>query len=217
MSRLSCLEVEPLLAEYLEATPGSAVPEVEQHLASCAACRATVEDMRLALSWTRAVEEAPVPPQLVRRILEQTGERPEGALAGWRGRLRAWFRPVLEPRFAMGMAMTLISCSLLLNAAGVNLREISLSDLNPASLYFNIDRRAHLASSRAAKFYRDLRIVYEIQTQLQALREESATPEEKAAPPAPEKKQEAPRPETQQKQQNRKWSREMSLVAAVIL
>ena len=216
MNRLTCLEVEPLLAEYVEGAPAAASPGLEEHLSSCAACRATLEDMRLALSWTRSAEELPVPWQLVTRILDLTGSPAKAEPVGWSGRLRGWFQPVFEPRFAMGTAMALISFSFLLNAAGVDLRNVSLADLNPARVYFNIDRKAHLAGARAVKFYRDLRIVYEIQSQLQTLREESAAADEKQAAPPEKKKDTAPRPETQQKQQNRKWSKQMSVLAAAI-
>ena len=210
MNRLTCLEVEPLLAEYMEgALAPAARGPLEEHLASCGACGATVEDMRLALAWTRAAEEITVPRRLVARILEQTSEQADAALPGWRQRLRTWFRPVLEPRFAMGTAMALISFSLLLNAAGVDLSRMALADLNPARVYFNIDRQAHLAGSRAVKFYRDLRIVYEIQSQLQTLREETAAPAE-------EKKKEQPQRHPQQKNLNRKWSRQMSVMAVAI-
>lgn len=209
MNRLTCLQVEPLLAEYLDGA--LAAPDrdgVEEHVASCAGCQATLEDVRVALAWTRAAEPVPVPSMLVARILEQTSEAAGAGARGWAQRLRGWFRPMLEPRFAMGTAMALISFSLLLNATGVNMKDVRLADLSPANLYFSIDRQAHLAGSRAVKFYRDLRIVYEIQSQLQALREE-------AAPPAEKKKPESP-PQPQRKRLNRNWSRDLSVMAMLV-
>ena len=228
MDPFTCLQAEPLLAEYIEdalaPTPsGARRPRIagergsglsasraalEQHLASCSACQALVEDMRLALAWTRATEEVAVPARLVNRILQQTSPQADAAVPGWRQQLRAWFRPVLEPRFAMGAAMGLISFSLLLNATGADLSRVELADLSPARLYFHIDRQAHLAGSRAVKFYRDLRIVYEIQSQLQVLRQENPAPEER--------KKEQPQRQLQRTPLNRKWSQQRNVVAAAI-
>lgn len=210
---LTCLEAELALAEYVEAAgpagpPEKRWPQLEEHLASCAACRAQVEDMRVALAWTRRAEEMAVPSGLVNRILERTSGQAEAAVPEWRRRLRAWFQPLLEPRFAMGAAMALISFSLLLNATGADMGKIQLADLNPASLYFHLDRQAHLTTSRAVKFYRDLRIVYEIQSQLRVLREE-------AEPPAEEKKA-PPQSEPRRTPLNRKWSTEPTVLALAL-
>lgn len=216
MGRWTCREAEPVLAEYVEATGGPGLqpvrrthPALEEHLASCTACRAQLEDMRVALAWTRAAEEVAIPSGLVSRILEGTSGQAEAALPEWWRQLRAWLRPVLEPRFAMGAAMALISFSLLLNATGADVSRMELADLNPERLYFQLDRQAHLAGSRAVKFYRDLRIVYEIQSQLQVLREGSAPPEENKKAP--------PQSEPRRTPLNRKWSTETSLLAAAML
>lgn len=213
MNTISCAQVEPLLAEYIEgALPGESQRTVQTHLAFCPACTSSVEDMRVAFECTQAAEELPVPANLVSQILKQT----TSPVQGWRHRLVAWgapiFQPLIEPRFAMGAAMAMISLSLMLRFAGVDVREVQLADLTPSSLFYNINSKVHLAGSRVVKYYGDLRVVYEIQSQLQALREVDAT-----STPKVEKKKEAPRPESEPKQLNRKWSRQVSVMAMATL
>lgn len=207
--RASCLELEALLAEYAEGGLAQAERRrVGEHLAACTACTETLGDMHVALAVAHEVEEAAPPPRLVHRILEQT----TGKLT-WRQRLRLWARPVLEPRVAMGLAMALISTSIVLRSTGADLSGMSLADLSPTRIYEELDRRVHLAGTRVVKYYRDLRIVYEIQTQLQAIRETNAPPEEPKQQPPPQQQQPSqPKPQPQNK-----WSRQAAYVAAGIL
>jgi len=207
--RTSCLELEALLAEYAE---GGLAPterrRVEGHLVGCAACTETLTDMQVALAVAHEVEEAAPPPRLVHRILEQT----TGKLT-WRQRLRLWARPLREPRVAIGLAMALISTSIVLRSTGADLSHMSLADLSPTRIYEELDRRAHLAGTRVVKYYRDLRIVYEIQTQLQSIRETSAPPEEPKQQPPPRQQQPSqPKPQPQNK-----WSRQAVYMATGIL
>jgi anti-sigma factor RsiW len=198
-----------LLAEYAE---GGLAPaerrRVEEHLAACTACTDTLDDMQVALTVAHEVEEVAPPPRLRHRILEQT----TGKLT-WKQRMRLWARPVLEPRVAMGLAMALISTSIVLRSTGADLSHMSLADLSPTRIYEELDRRAHLASARVVKYYRDLRIVYEIQTQLQSIRETSVPPEEPKQQPPPQQQQPSqPKPQPQNK-----WSRQATYLAAGIL
>lgn len=203
--RLGCPEMESLAAEYAEGLLSK--PErrrIEEHLAVCPACSSAMDDMREALALFRKVEGAEVPAGLVRRILEET----TGKLT-FKQRLRLWVRPVLEPRLALGMAMALISFSIVMRAAGADVAQLSLADFQPSRVYSRLNRRVHLEAAKAVKYYHDLRVVYEIQTQLQAIRETTA--------PA----QPAPQPGQQQQQNPRppalnKWSSHTVYLAAAI-
>lgn len=228
MNEMTCQQVEELLAEFVEGTLGRTVrPGVEKHLEGCAACRAEVADMTLAFQFSRAAEAPALPDGLIHRILEQTTGEPEVKPAvPWRQRFLEWtgpfFRPflepMLEPRIVMGTAMALISFSLVLNVAGVDVRRMELADLNPAHVYWNANSKVHLAGAKMYKYYSDLRVVYEIQTQLQAMRDEAAPAETpKAQPESTEpKKENAPQPEDKSKPLPRKWSREVGLLAAAL-
>ena len=207
-SSTSCLELEPLLAEYAEGRLEEPSRQtVERHLAGCAACGELLAAVSVAVAVCRQAGEVAPPPRLVARILERT----TGELS-WKQRLRAWVRPVLEPRLALGTTMALISFSIVLKAFDVNLQQMTLADLSPVHIYWQLDRKVHLAGTRAVKYYRDLRIVYEIQTQLQAIRETAAPPE----PPRPRPQQQQ-QPAQPQPPAHNKWSRQAAYVAAAVL
>jgi len=230
-NNLTCQQAEPLLAEYIEGALAAFERRgVDGHLSGCASCRASVEDMRLAFQVSRAAEMPEVPAGLVARILEQTSGVPETKLApSWRTRMlervgpyfRPFLEPFLEPRLVMGLAMTIVSFSLVLNMLGFDLRRVEMADLKPSNLYWSVNRQMHLTGARVSKAYQDLRVVYEIQTQLQALRGD-APPEEPAAKPGnaePKKedgKQPQPQTEERPKQQNRTWSSEVRMLAAAM-
>jgi len=82
--------------------------------------------------------------------------------------------PVFQPRFAMGMAMTILSFAMLARLAGINVRQLSLSDVDPVKVWRTVDDRAHRGWNRTVKFYDNLQSVYEIRTRLRQLTEEDA-------------------------------------------
>jgi hypothetical protein len=177
------LEVENLTSDYLEGLlkPGLK-REVEAHLSVCPSCQEMVGDVRRAFELCHAAPELEPAPWLVRKIMLATvGER-KPRLAE---RLVAFFRPTLQPRFAYAVAMAVFSLSIIVNAAGINLRHMTIADLNPRTWLFRANRAGHLFYARAEKFYYDLRVVYEIESRLRQLR---AHPEEEQEAP----KQESP-------------------------
>jgi hypothetical protein len=226
---LSCQQAEALLAEYIEgALPGFDQRRVESHVSGCAACRASIADMRLAFQVSRAAVAPELPEGLVARILEATSGIPETKIApSWRTRMlervgpffRPMLEPFLEPRLVMGLAMTIVSCSLVLNLLGLDIRRVEMADLKPSRLYWSVNRQMHLAGARVSKAYNDLRVVYEIQTQLQALRGDAPAAADEPAQPEPKKQDDnRPRPQTEErhKQQNRRWSSDVRLLAAAM-
>jgi hypothetical protein len=175
------LELENLTSDYLEGLLEPALKrEVEAHLSVCLSCLEMVGDVRRAMELCHSAPELEPAPWLVRKIMLATvGER-KPTLAD---RLAAFFRPALQPRFAYGVAMALFSFSIIVNAAGINLRHMTVEDLNPRTWFFRANRAGHLFYARAEKFYYDLRVVYEIESRLRQLRSH------------PEEEQEAPKQE----------------------
>jgi hypothetical protein len=178
------LELENLASDFLEGLLEPALMrEVEAHLSDCPSCREMVADVRHALELCHAAPELEPAPWLVSKIMRATvGER-KPSLAD---RLVAYLRPVLQPRLAYGIAMAVFSFSIIVNAAGINLRHMTVEDLNPRTWFFRVSRAGHLYYARVEKFYYDLRVVYEIESRLRQLRshpeQEQETP--KQEPPA---------------------------------
>ena len=176
------LEIENLASDYLEgflAPPLRAT--VEAHLAECAGCRELMGDVRHALELCRTAEEVEPSPWLVSKIMRATvGERK----LTWREQIAAFFRPVLQPRVAYPIAMTVFTFSIIVNAAGLNLRSLRFEDLNPLTWVDRADRQGHLMYARAEKYYYDLRVVYEIESRFRQLRGQPQVQEEETPKPA---------------------------------
>jgi hypothetical protein len=87
----------------------------------------------------------------------------------------------------MGMAMTILSLSMLGRFAGIEVRQLNPADLDPARIVMSVEDRIHRGWMAVVKYYENLRLVYEIQTRIQ----EWTVPEEGDQIPAEE---EAKRP-----------------------
>jgi len=177
------LELENLASEYLEGQLEAAHrAQVEVHLGECASCRELMGDLRRAVELCRSAEELEPAPWLIPKILRATvGERKPTL----REQLSAFLRPAGQPRLAYAVAMAIFSFSIIVNAAGLNLRKLTLADLSPRTWFYQANRSGHLLYARAEKFYYDLRLVYEIESRFRQLR------------PQPGEQKEEPKPETQ--------------------
>ena len=165
---MTCAEFEILLCDYLDGTLDNAVRrDIEEHQARCASCAEFARDVTGAVAFIERSAEVEPPPELLTKI---TFEIPAGGgvrKAGIRSWLTGWMQPLLQPKFAMGMAMTILSFSMLGRLAGVEVRQLKPSDLHPANVWSAVDNRVHRTWERAVKYYENLRLVYEVQTRLQ--------------------------------------------------
>ncbi|HEU0122670.1 MAG TPA: zf-HC2 domain-containing protein [Bryobacteraceae bacterium] len=166
----NCAEFEILLCDAVDGTlRGEQKAAFEAHRDSCRACGEMAADV---LGVTAFIERAAVvepPKELLTQILFQTsGAKPEkpAAAAGWLGRLRQFMAPVLQPRLAMGMAMTMLSISMLSQVFGLEIRPMRAADLEPARIWAGVEDGAHRQWSRVVKYYENIRVVYEIQSRL---------------------------------------------------
>ena len=148
------LEVENLTSDYLEGLLETGLKkEVEAHLDICPSCAEMLADVRRAMELCHAAPELEPAPWLVRKIMLATvGERKPGLAE----RLAAFFRPTFQPRVAYTVAMAVFSLSIIVNAAGINLRHLTVQDLNPLTWVFRANRARHVYAARAEKFYYDL-------------------------------------------------------------
>ena len=174
---MTCAEFEILLSDYVD---GHVTVEqrraVEAHADDCANCRQLLRDVFQAVSFLENVEAVTPPPELITRIVYQA---PQGKIRDaferqsfWRGAFSKWLQPALQPRMAMGMAMTILSFAMLGRCTGIQVQQIKASDLSPAFLWNNLEDKGYRVWDRTVKYYENLRLVYEVETRLKELREQ---------------------------------------------
>jgi hypothetical protein len=177
------LELENLASEYLEGQLDAARRvELEAHLEACGPCRELVADLRGLMELCRSAEDLEPAPWLIAKIMRATvGERKPT----WREQVAAFFRPSPQPRVAYAVAMAVFSFSIIVNAAGFNLRKLTFADLNPRTWFNQANRTGHLMYARVEKFYYDLRVVYEIESRFRQLRSQPSQQQEAPKQPTP--------------------------------
>jgi hypothetical protein len=180
----SCIDIDRLLCDYLDGVlPAAERHAFEAHAAACPACAALVADCGEAVRFMDRCETPEPPRELLTRIIHQLPESARGGspLRGWRASLRGFFQPVLQPKFAMGMAMTILSFSMLGKFVGP-MKPITPADLDPIRIVAAVDDKLHRAWNSAVKYYEGLRVVYEIQSRLREWNEEEGEQERASAP-----------------------------------
>lgn len=170
---MTCAEVEILLCDDLDGTlRGEEKAALDAHLGSCPACSELAQEVRSAVSLIERAALVHPPAELMTRILHRipASRKPSAwqrLLSGVLGaRMGGWFQSILQPRYVMGMAMTMLSFSMLAKFAGIQPRQLRPADLDPAKVWMAVDDRAHRVWDRAMKSYENLRWVIEIQSRL---------------------------------------------------
>jgi hypothetical protein len=148
---------------------------LESHLPGCAACQQLSEDVLGVTAFFERVPRTEPPAELMTRILHQapiglgvvaerlpSDPRPSWAKRFFGGLMQGW----LQPRYVMGMAMTILSFSMLARFAHIEPRQLRASDLDPVKVWQGIDDHSHRVYDRAMKYYDNLRLVIEIQSRL---------------------------------------------------
>ncbi|MGH9722370.1 MAG: anti-sigma factor family protein [Bryobacteraceae bacterium] len=186
---MTCAEAEILLCDYVDgALAQSERADLEAHLSGCAVCAELARDARGALSVIERAAEVEPPPALLTRILDETRSGKHGRLGvsgGMPEWLRRWTAPILQPRLVMGMALTILSFSMMAKCAGVSPRQMSAADLEPARVWAALDNRVHRSWVRTVKFYESIRFVYEIQARLREWTDQQEEEDRNAAAQRP--------------------------------
>ena len=161
---MNCADIEILICDYVDGTLTQAQKtQVNLHLAVCPACTELARDCAAAVKFIERAQEVEPPPELVTRILFAAPWRKKSAV-GVRGRLAGWLSPVLQPKFVMGAAMTILSFSLLSRLTPIH--QLKPSDLEPKAVWTGLENRVLEVWDRGVKFYDNLKFVYQIQTTL---------------------------------------------------
>jgi hypothetical protein len=198
----NCAEFEILLCDAVDGIlRGEQQQAFDAHRQSCAACNTLAADVLGVTAFIERVAIVEPPKELLTRILFETSGSKAAraaapAAAGWRGSLRQLFGPILKPRLAMGMAMTILSISMLAQAFGVEIPKLRAADLEPTKIWAGVEDGAHRQWSRMVKYYENIRVVYEIQSRLkewadqeeqerQSQQRDSATAPQKTIAPTP--------------------------------
>lgn len=183
-SAMECADLEALLCDYVDGTlPPQRAASVHEHLARCPACRELVEDASRAVAFLRRLEPIEPPGQLLTRLLFQVSTQPPvPRRRGLSALFGGWLEPVLQPRFAMGMAMTILSISLVARSLGLPQRTLRPADLRPSAVIAAVDDRLHRAWDSLVKYYENLRVVYEIRSRLSEWASEQEAGAEQLAP-----------------------------------
>jgi hypothetical protein len=175
---MNCADVEILICDYLDGTlAAERKAAVEGHLAQCPACAELARDSAAAVEFMERAADVEPPPELITRILfdapwSKERTKPEGA----RSWLAGILSPIWQPRFAMSMAMTVLSVALLLRFVA------------PAEVWAGLEDRAYRAWGRTVKFYDNLKFVYQIQTTLREWQQQGEDQQSAPVPEAPERK-----------------------------
>ncbi|MBV8072543.1 MAG: zf-HC2 domain-containing protein [Acidobacteriaceae bacterium] len=182
---MNCTELESILADYADGTLDAIQRRaVDAHAAQCASCREFMADVATALNALKSAPDVEPPPELITRIAFQA---PRGRMRQPhenRGALRKmaarWLGPILQPRLVMGMAMTLLSFSMLERCTGVQIQHIQAADLNPVRVWNGLEDKTMRVRDRIVKSYENLRVVYEIETRVKELQAQEAAVDEQA-------------------------------------
>jgi hypothetical protein len=77
---------------------------------------------------------------------------------------------ILQPRFAMGIAMTILSFSTVLR---------HVPDFHVAALWSGVEHKAMCVEDRALEYYKDLRLIYLLERRLNCVQNRESSTEQR--------------------------------------
>jgi hypothetical protein len=214
---MQCNEFDALLSDALDKIlTGPKATAFQAHAKSCPVCGPLLAEAEIGKHWLEQLVEIDPPQHLVHNILAATTgidtARLHGAAAAqasWLDRMASWASAALgpivavakQPRFAMSFGMAFFSLSVSLSLAGVKLSDIRHVDLRPSA----IRRTYYETSGKVAKYYENIRFVYEIESRVREFKR-ATTPAE----PAPAKRENNQRNDNTSGQPDQKEQRNYS-------
>jgi len=161
--KLTCAECEEHLADLLDGTLGEELnAAIEAHLASCAACGELARDAGAAMALVERAAVVELPATLVPRILAEITTGPSRVLVQPSLAERIfgrWIRPVLQPRFALSLAMAALSIAMIP-------RFWKSTAPDPARILMVAENRVYRTFDRAVKGYESLALVNDVQSRI---------------------------------------------------
>ena len=220
-SRLTCSQCERMIQDAIDgALLPEDQTQFDLHLAGCPNCSRVYNDALEGLSFLADLKADPPEPSslLLTRILAETSGNPQVALplrrgetilvglprndypAGHLATVLPFRQPdrrplparmlhaVMQPRFAMTAAMAFFSVAVTMNLLGVSPRDFHLSSLKPSS----INHSFWAGKARVVRYYDNLRIVYELESRVNEMRQ--ADDDRGTSKPAPPPSKEPAKP-----------------------
>src|SRR3984957_875473 len=198
---LRCDEWENLLADALDGTLTPADQAAfTRHQNECALCGQMLKQTEQGRSWMKYLAVEPnAPADLLQKILARTSGGLQTGVAvpaislparpAWHRVMLPAVRQVLEPRLMMTIAMAFFSIALTLNLAGVKVTDLRAEDFQPSRLRASITRQYYSTNEQVTKYYKNLRLVYEMESRVRELRrttetEPAPSPRQNPKPPA---------------------------------
>ena len=169
---MNCAEIEILICDYVDGTLDAAQKaDVERHFTECPACAVLARDSAAAVAFMERAADVEPPPELITRILFDAPWSKEKSHSKWNVWVRAILSPIYQPKFAMGLAFTMITLSILWQTRMP--RQLQASDLQPARVWAGLEDRADRVWQRTVKYYENLKFVYQIQTMLREFQQQN--------------------------------------------
>lgn len=198
---IQCSQFEGMLADALDGLlPEEAQQGFEAHAAECSVCGPMLSEARQGMLWLQSLEEVEPPKNLVHNIVAATDAlaakeaqaASKAAKPGWI--LRIW-KPVrgglatmMKPRFATSFSMAFFSLSLTLTLAGVKFKDLIHMDWHPSAIGRAIVLEYTQVESKVVRYYKNMRLVYEIESRVQELKKNSPAGDQQQ-PPAEQPKE----------------------------
>jgi hypothetical protein len=193
---MNCADAEILICDYATLSSSDRFA-LERHLEVCPTCAELARDSAAAIAFMDRCADVEPPPELVNRILfDERWKQQAMRGAGLRGWFSRMLRPVLHPKFAMSMAITILSLAWLAKYVAPA-RPLTTADFNPVRVWQSLDDRVYRGWQRTVKFYESVQFVYQVRARLQEWNqqqdeEQSSAAERKQNRGANEKSNEKP-------------------------
>jgi len=149
---MECPRIEERLSDYLERSlPAEEMSEIAAHLHACTNCSSLLEDMRNILLSCKAYPALEPDIALLERILLRTSGRPRTRTL--REIIDQYFlRPMLTPRFAVGVALAVLFMALSVTLARPHMSTIAFF-LSPVEMFHRLDRGVQGVYASGLKAY----------------------------------------------------------------
>ncbi len=182
---LQCSQFEAMLADALDGVLTAEVQrDFDAHGRTCPLCGPMLAEAREGMRWLETLEDVEPPRNLVHNILAATSMAvtPSGEPSQVRKVRASGFRPLLagffRSRFATSFSMAFFSLSLTLTVAGVRISDLGKIDWHPSALRKSLVLEYTHVESSVVRYYENMRLVYEVESRVRALRKATAPAED---------------------------------------